>query len=249
MYSPYPIIIKEKFLSKNLCNKIIKQIEINNKFDDHVMNGRGRINKGSKNFINFVNSSKEIYKFYKDFNNLKFFKKFFSKLQFHYKSKKKWHFNVKISRFSKLNYGLQKGNKLTVNFQKEKKTNVLNLDMDFSCSSYGYQRSAHRDRETRVVNFLIYLNTLKKNDGASFQIFKFKKNQKSQKSQKNFPRFPKKNQVQLSKSLIPSAGKLIIFLSTPDSYHGVSKLISKTKKRFFIYGSYSLNKPVIWKYN
>ena len=41
------------------------------------MNGRGRINKGSKNFINFVNSSKEIYKFYKDFNNLQFFKKFF----------------------------------------------------------------------------------------------------------------------------------------------------------------------------
>ena len=38
MYPPYPIIIKEKFLSKNLCDKIIKQIEINNKFDDHVMN-------------------------------------------------------------------------------------------------------------------------------------------------------------------------------------------------------------------
>ena len=41
------------------------------------MNGRGRINKGSKNFINFVNSSKEIYKFYKDFNNLQFLKNFF----------------------------------------------------------------------------------------------------------------------------------------------------------------------------
>ena len=51
-----------------------------------------------------------------------------------------------------------------------------------------------------------------------------KKKQKNQKSQKNFPRFPKKSQVQLSKSLIPSAGKLIIFLSTPDSYHGVSKV-------------------------
>ena len=75
-----------------------------------------------------------------------------------------------------------------------------------------------------------------------------KKTKKSKKPKK-FSKISKKSQVQLSKSLIPSAGKLIIFLSTPDSYHGVSKLISKTKKRFFIYGSYSLNKPVIWKYN
>ena len=92
-----------------------------------------------------------------------------------------------------------KRQKFTVNFQK-KKINVLNLDMDFSCLGYGYQEAPIEQR-TRE-NFLIYLNTLK-NDGAHSKYLNLKKNKKS-KVKKIFQDFLK-SQVQLSKSLIPSA--------------------------------------------
>ena len=44
-------------------------------------------------------------------------------------------------------------------------------------------------------------------------------------------------------------GSVIFFKSTPNSYHGVKRFKEKNcPKRFFIYGSYAFNKPVIWKY-
>ena len=52
---------------------------------------------------------------------------------------------------------------------------TLNLDMDFSKSKKGYFREAHRDRDTRVISFLIYLNSFKNKDGGQLQIFKTKK--------------------------------------------------------------------------
>ena len=44
-------------------------------------------------------------------------------------------------------------------------------------------------------------------------------------------------------------GTVVFFQSTPNSYHGVKRFVEKNcPKRFFIYGSYALNKPVIWNY-
>ena len=45
----------------------------------------------------------------------------------------------------------------------------MNLDMDFSISGEGYVRGAHRDRETRVLNFLIYLNDVGDEEGGSLE--------------------------------------------------------------------------------
>ena len=51
------------------------------------------------------------------------------------------------------------------------------------------------------------------------------------------------------KEFTPSKGSVIFFQSTPNSYHGVSLFREiKGKKRFFIYGSYALSKPVVWRY-
>ena len=43
--------------------------------------------------------------------------------------------------------------------------------MDFSVSEKGYVRGIHRDRVTRVVNFLIYLNKLPYKSGGDLEIF------------------------------------------------------------------------------
>ena len=56
---PYKQFIKiDNFISKKDCKKIIKEIDKFKKFDDLVMSGRKRINKGSQNFKNFMQKSK-----------------------------------------------------------------------------------------------------------------------------------------------------------------------------------------------
>ena len=62
--SPFPIIFIKNSLKKRLCNKIAKEIELHNNYDDNVMGGRNRINKGSNNFFNFLKISKNSKRFY-----------------------------------------------------------------------------------------------------------------------------------------------------------------------------------------
>ena len=237
--SPFPILVFENFINKKICSEMIKEILKYDKYDDEVMNGRQRINKGSKNFKNFVNKSKNIQKFYKSINNFKFYKQL-DKL---FENDKKWIYLNKINHFSKKNYGLQKGNKITKNLEKKYTKNSLNLDVDFSCSNFGYHRSPHRDRDNRVINFLVYLNTIEKKDGGAFETF----NIINKKISNNLSRFPNKKNLKKVNTISPKQGKFLVFKSTPNSYHGVSKFKSLTKKRIFLYGSFSLNKPIIWK--
>ena len=69
------------------------------------------------------------------------------------------------------------------------------------------------------------------------------------KYRKSFKRFPGISELAKVKEFTPSKGSVIFFQSTPNSYHGVSLFREiKGKKRFFIYGSYALSKPVVWRY-
>ena len=239
--SSYPVLIFENFINKDLCNHLKKNIISLKNFDDFVMNGRNRINKGSNKFYNFINSSLRIKNFYNMINNFSFYKKCEKMINKYYPDSK-WKIHNKIKNFSKMNYGLQKGSKLSKSFSKAK--NVVNLDIDFSVSSKGYYRSVHRDRETRVINFLIYLNSLSSKDGGAFEIYR---SRKVHKNASQYSRFPSYKDVQLEKKLLPKKGQLVIFKSTPESYHAAEKFISKNKKRVFLYGSFSLNKKVVWK--
>ena len=55
-----------------------------------------------------------------------------------------------------------------------------------------------------------------------------------------------KKDVYKSHKVNAKEGVGVFFLSGPNSYHSVSKFYGKVKKRYFIYGSYSLNKAVTW---
>ena len=98
--------------------------------------------------------SKNIKSFYKSINNFKFYKKLDQLLEKNFETNR-WKVLNKINHFSKRNYGLQTGSGITKNFGKKGKKNILNLDIDFSSSDYGYFRSAHRDRSNRVINYII----------------------------------------------------------------------------------------------
>ena len=233
----------DNFINKKDCEKIIKKIDKFKKYDDLVMNGRKRINKGSQNFKNYLKESKTSSNFFKRINNLKFYKKIKFKI-FSENRKQLWKTDLKHLKFSKVVFGAQKGSKVTKNKTNLKK-NIIYLDLDFSVSEKGYFRGPHRDRDSRVLNFLIYLNELKKKDGGVLSFYKVKN-----KNNYNYPRFPKQKEVFVSDKIISKQGVGAFFLSTPDSYHAVSKFYGKVnKKRYFIYGSYSLNKPVRWLKN
>ena len=77
--------------------------------------------------------------------------------------------------------------------------------MDFSKSEFGYFRKAHRDRETRVISFLIYLNTIDENQGGSFEVYK------SENGKKDLGRFPDALHVKKTHSFPPKAGQLLFF--------------------------------------
>ena len=122
----------------------------------------------------------------------------------------------------------------------------VNLDIDFSVSKGGYRLRPHRDDITRLYNFLIYLTDIPKKNGGSLTIYR-KKSKKN--LRKSFRRFPKIGELEVVKAFTPKKGTVVFFQSTPNSYHGVKRFIEHNcPKRFFIYGSYALNKPVIWNY-
>lgn len=119
--------------------------------------------------------------------------------------------------------------------------NKVYLDMDFSIAKKNYFREPHHDNYQRVLSFLLYLNTVDVNSGGSLIIYNYKN------SQTNFERFPKMNNLNLFTKIKPKFGKLVLFLSTPNSIHGVEKFIPvNDEKRIFLYGSYTSLRNVTW---
>ena len=73
--SNFPVIVGEQIISKKVCNSLIKEISNSKNFDDMIMGGRSRINKGSKNFNKYISSSKISKKLFATFNTELFYKK------------------------------------------------------------------------------------------------------------------------------------------------------------------------------
>ena len=245
----FPVLVGSNIIPKSICKILIEEISCSKSFDDMIMGGRSRINKGSKNFNNYIKQSKISKKLFKLFNSKSFYKKIENIFKKKFKNRSWENSNLpkvfnpkKFTIKKKLNSSeLQKllGN----NYSNPK----VNLDIDFSVSKGGYRLRPHRDDITRLYNFLIYLTDIPKKNGGSLTIYrkKIKKN-----IRKSFRRFPKISELEVVKEFTPRQGTVVFFQSTPNSYHGVKRFIEKNcPKRFFIYGSYALNKPVIWKFN
>lgn len=247
--APYPIAFINNFLTSDKCNELFKEISAFKGYDDVVMNGRHRVNKGSKKFKEYLNKFEHLGSFYKEFNTPEIFKLMKEKLD-EVKKANSWQPELNELQYSNDNFGEQDFNLIKylrkswpiTKFFKQ----TINLDIDFSKSKKGYYRKAHRDRDTRIISFLLYLNTIDKELGGEFEIYKFKNNNKKLNDLK---RFPEENEVNLIDKFSPKSGQLFFFLSTPDSYHGVSKFLSEDTDRVFIYGSYSLDRKVVWKFN
>ena len=241
-------MIAEKAIAKNTCINFVKEIQKSKAFDDMIMGGRSRINKGSQNFKNFIKESKNADQLYRQFNNFNFYKTIEKIFKKKFKNNS-WSSIYRAKTFQKEKFTPKKKYN---SFELKKilgKTNQkpkVNLDIDFSVSKGGYRLRPHRDDITRQYNFLIYLNDIPKSNGGSLTIYKKKADKKIRKS---FRRFPKISELKIVKEFTPTIGSVIFFQSTPNSYHGVKKFIEHNRqKRYFIYGSYAYNEPIVWQF-
>jgi len=107
------------------------------------------------------------------------------------------------------------------------------LLFDYSKANNGYYNDIHKDSDSRIIVFLLYLNSID-GEGGSLQFYK-KDGQ---------------NNLSLVESIQPEPGKLVIFSNNDISYHGVKKMSGSSKMRHFLYGSFtSLNEenPLVKK--
>ena len=245
--APYPIGFVDNFIDKKDCENLYKEIIDFSNYDDVVMSGRQRVNKGSKNFNEYLKKSPNLLTLCEKLNNKDFYlnmKNILGKLP----SSKKWQAQIDDFNYSKEDFSEQSFD--LIKYLRKTKvissffTKIVNLDMDFSKSKDGYFRDAHRDRETRIISFLLYLNSIEQEDGGQFEVYGLKKDENDIKKLKRFPNAD--STVKLF-NFSPKAGQLFFFTSTPNSYHGVSKFLSKKKMRVFAYGSYCLDRNVEWK--
>jgi hypothetical protein len=246
--SNFPVLVGDNVVNANICNLLIDEISKSKAFDDMIMGGRSRINKGSKNFSNYIKTSNNSAKLFKLFNSKVFYKKIENLFSKNFKdgswtnTHKPRVFNPKKFTIKKKLNSSELKKLLGNNYSNPK----VNLDIDFSVSKGGYRLRPHRDDITRLYNFLIYLTDIPKKNGGSLTIYRKKAKKNLRKS---FRRFPKINELEIVKAFTPKKGTVVFFQSTPNSYHGVKRFVERNcPKRFFIYGSYALNKPVIWNY-
>ena len=174
--SNFPVLVGDNVVSKKNCNLLIREISNSRAFDDMIMGGRSRINKGSKNFNLYIKNSINSSKLFKLFNSKSFYKKIENLFTKNFKNNS-WINLYKAKSFDPKKFTIKK----KLNSSELKKilgnncTNPkVNLDLDFSVSKGGYRLRPHRDDITRLYNFLIYLTDIPKKNGGSLTIYRKK---------------------------------------------------------------------------
>jgi len=125
---------------------------------------------------------------------------------------------------------------LVSKFLKIFNRNIGELLFDASSARNGYSREIHRDSDSRVFVFLLYLNSPLDNNcqGGDLLIHKLIEPDKDPKPQ------PLENECTISEVISPRAGRLVVFENNRYSFHSVSKMINHSDERFFCYGSFTL---------
>lgn len=110
----------------------------------------------------------------------------------------------------------------------------LELLYNYAKAGNGYSREIHRDSDSRLIVFILYLNELSENGkGGTLDFYKLIKEDKNLAT-------PSYDSCEKVDSIKPGLGKLVIFLNEDDSYHAVSEMKNYEGSRYFIYGSFTL---------
>ena len=193
---PFSYLVFDNFLSLEDQNQIIEEIsDLNKSFTvKRVMNGRYQYDKShlKKNSLSD--------KLYNYFNSKETFDLIKKKLLFNESGTSNFHLEQSFDRITKNNKFISKMSRFLPFAFK----NSFFLHMDFSVAKKDYFREPHHDKNTRIINFLLYLNTLE-NSGGALEIYRYKKNTN------DYSQFPKFDDVELDNKISPKGGKLVLF--------------------------------------
>lgn len=112
----------------------------------------------------------------------------------------------------------------------------IETQIDLTRAGKGYQRSCHLDRRHHVISMFLYLNSNQDEDyqgsGGDFLVYTHKS---SFGKDKLYDKFPPNEDIKIEKQIETKKNRFLLFLNTPNSYHGVTPIIQSNGYRKFIY--------------
>jgi hypothetical protein len=114
----------------------------------------------------------------------------------------------------------------------------LSIDIlfDVSRAVNGYKREIHRDSNSRLIVFLLYLNEIDKEGvGGTLDLFDYC----GKDSDDPNPQ-PNPKNCKLIKAVSPEKGKLVIFKNDNQAFHSVPEMSGFDGQRTFCYGSFTI---------
>ena len=109
----------------------------------------------------------------------------------------------------------------------------IKYNMNFAVMKKGYLKSPHLDRRDHLISG-IYYPASEINKGGNLQLYK------TVKKTKTFDVFPSKRNIKIAKNYKINKNFCLFFLNIPGAYHGVSKYIGATDRKYF-YIDYDFN--------
>ena len=128
------------------------------------------------------------------------------------------------------------------------KKKPLELLFDFSRAGNGYNFRIHRDSDSRIVVFLLYLNSIDESQNSRGGELSFHRLIKKDKNLAS----PDPSSFETIDTIKPEAGTLVIFLNEDDAYHSVKTMENHNSYRYFLYGGFTIlsgKNPFIKKSN
>lgn len=253
-------LIIDNFIKKEVCDNLIsdvdKYVETNKLLTINV--NRQALFSSSLEFENLIKKSESWHKLSKKINSVEFLnfckekleitkrlslKNFFKannpseKLKLYKNLSNEKLKSIQIYTLTKfLFYRIYRETLRKIKFSRffNLKETPVELLFDYSKAGDGYFREIHRDSDSRLIVFLIYLNSLpSETKGGSLDIFKLKNNIPEK------PARPKKEMCEKIESIEPKPGRLVIFRNDESSYHSVEKISNSSHSRSFVYGGFT----------
>lgn len=250
----------DNFIEKKLCDFLIEdgnKFIINSKMNTINVN-RQALFSSSLEFENLITNSEHWKKLSEKINSLEFLDFCKTKLEINKKLKLTNFFKIKkpselqklyktvgnkkirsISTFGLIKYTFFRFFRdifRKIKYSKLFYSNSIPVEIlyDYSKAGDGYFREIHRDSDSRLIVFLLYLNSLPdETKGGTLDIFKLKDNIKEK------PARPEKEMCEKINSIKPKPGRLVVFRNDDTSYHSVEKLDNSKISRCFIYGGFT----------
>lgn len=272
---PFPHAIFRDVLREKDLEQITSEFPSNTSQFQKVMGGRFRLSSDEKYFYEFLANASGWSELYSAFNNEQF-ANFVTNLfaddanlydpagdfsQFKYDQEwLKKQISVKSEKIASINRSqvhevrsldllklilFRIAKRFSLKTASNPKTNIdeLYLHMDISEATAGYSREIHHDNDNRYAAMVFYLSDKGDMVGGEFGIHKYK----DDRDIKDCEPHPNVQETELVKLVAPEKNMMLLFLSTPNSYHSVPEVMSSSESRKFFYAGLTVKKAHAWK--